>query len=123
MFINIDAEIFKTGYLDLRLTTSVSKTYRTDDKGLLYIGTSSSDATLVKLLLDRDIQIEESTQATPYEPYQEDKITILSPVQLEKVGGVADRIVCKDGVWGVEKNVATEIFDDSYKYERVVLML
>ena len=50
-------------------------------------------------------QLEEGTQATPYEPYQEDKLTILSPTPLEKVGDVADRIVCKDGVWGVEKGV------------------
>ena len=57
--------------------------------------------------LNEKIQIEEGTQATPYEPYQEDKLTILSPVQLEKVGDVADRIVCKDGVWGVEKNIVT----------------
>lgn len=55
-------------------------------------------------------QIEEGTVATPYEPYVEDKLTILSPVQLEKVGDVADRIICKDGVWGVEKNV--DKFDD-----------
>lgn len=54
-----------------------------------------------------NIQLEEGTQATPYEPYQEDKLTILSPIQLEKVGDVADRIVCKDGVWGVEKNIKT----------------
>src|SRR5699024_10489730 len=51
------------------------------------------------------IQLEEGTVATPYEPYQEDKLTILSPVQLEKVGDVRDRIIEKDGVWGVEKNV------------------
>lgn len=49
------------------------------------------------------IQLEEGIVATPYEPYQEDKLTILSPVQLERVGDVADRIICKDGVWGVEK--------------------
>lgn len=60
----------------------------------------------------RNIQIEEGTVATPYEPYVEDKLTILSPVQLEKVGDVADRIVCKDGVWGVEKNVETETFNN-----------
>lgn len=47
-------------------------------------------------------QVEYETP-TPYEPYIEDKLTILSPVQLEKVGNVADRIICKDGVWGVEK--------------------
>ena len=46
-------------------------------------------------------------------PYVEDKLTILSPVQLEKVGDVADRIICKDGVWGVEKNVETITFDGS----------
>ena len=60
-----------------------------------------------------DIQLEESTVATPYEPYQSDKLTILSPVQLEKVGDVADRIICKDGVWGVEKNVKTVILNGS----------
>ena len=57
------------------------------------------------------IQVEEGTVATPYEPYVEDKLTILSPVQLEKVGDVADRIIEKDGVWGVEKNVKDYIFD------------
>ena len=36
-------------------------------------------------------------------------VEILSPVQLEKVGDVADRITCKDGVWGVEKNVDAEV--------------
>ena len=48
-----------------------------------------------------------------YEPYVEDKLTILSPVQLEKVGDVADRIIEKDGVWGVEKNVITTVLDDT----------
>ena len=58
-------------------------------------------------------QLEEGTQATPYEPYVEDKLTILSPTPLEKVGDVADRIIEKDGVWGVEKNVGTSVFDGS----------
>lgn len=47
------------------------------------------------------------TVATPYEPYVEDKLTILSPVQLEKVGDVADRLIEKGGVLGVEKNIVT----------------
>lgn len=51
------------------------------------------------------VMFEKNTQPTPYEPYIEDKLTILSPVQLEKVGDVADKIICKDGVWGVEKNI------------------
>lgn len=56
-----------------------------------------------------NFQIEEGTVATPYEPYIEDKLTILSPVQLEKVGDVRDRIICKDGVWGVEKHIKTDL--------------
>ena len=56
------------------------------------------------------LQIEEGIQSTPYEPYQEDKLTILSPTPLEKVGDIADRIICKDGVWGVEKNVVNLTF-------------
>lgn len=50
-----------------------------------------------------NIQLEEGTVATPYEPYVEDELTILSPVQLEKVGDVTDKIIEKDGVFGVEK--------------------
>ena len=60
-----------------------------------------------------ETQVEYTTQATPYEPYQEDKLTILSPTPLEKVGDVADRIVCKDGVYGVEKNIKTVVLDGS----------
>lgn len=58
------------------------------------------------------IQISENN-ITEYEPYQEDKLTILSPVQLEKVGNVRDRIIEKDGVLGVEKNVKTVVLDGS----------
>ena len=60
-----------------------------------------------------NFQLEEGTVVTPYEPYVEDKLTILSPVQLEKVGDVADRIIEKDGVFGVEKNIEIVVFDGS----------
>ena len=63
------------------------------------------------------IQFEYGTVATPYEPYQEDKLTILSPVQLEKVGDVADRIIEKDGVFGVEKNVDNIVFNGSEQWQ------
>jgi hypothetical protein len=57
-------------------------------------------------------------------------VEILSPVQLEKVGDVADKIVCKDGVWGVEKNVETRTITGgsgeniaySSTYDRIVFM-
>ena len=58
-----------------------------------------------------------SDVATPYEPYQEDKLTILSPVQLEKVGDVRDRLIEKDGVLGVEKNVDNIVFNGSEQWQ------
>ena len=63
--------------------------------------------------IDNNVQLEEGTQVTPYEPYQEDKLTILSHTQPEKVGDVADRIIEKDGVWGVEKNIKTGVLNGS----------
>ncbi len=62
---------------------------------------------------DYVIQLEEGTQATQYEPYIEDKLTILSPTPLEKVGDVADRLICKDGVWGVEDNSVDILFNET----------
>ena len=64
-------------------------------------------------------QFEEGTQATPYEPYQEQKLEILSPVQLEKVKDVVDRIICKDGVWGIEKKVLRYSFQHKSLYWNV----
>lgn len=78
----------------------------TEDKTLkCYIASGTYDNHICKF------QLEEGTVATPYEPYIEDKLTILSPVQLEKVGDVRDRIIEKDGVWGIEKNVITITLD------------
>lgn len=80
----------------------------------IYPGNNATDFELFNSFVEgfiESIQIEEGTQATPYEPYQEDKLEILSPVQLEKVGNVADRIICKDGVWGIEKNIGVVVLD------------
>ena len=54
-----------------------------------------------------NFQLEEGTRATPYEPYQEDKLTILSPVQLEN-GDILKEV---GGVWGVEKHMKTVLVD------------
>ena len=67
--------------------------------------------------------LEESMSLSQYEPYQETKLTILSPVPLEKVGDIADKIICKNGIWGVEKNVTTRRFDGSENFYRVDLFL
>ena len=111
MLINNIYSVNGNDYFDLRLESPTPETYTTSSDGKLYIGLFGVENTLANLILNR-IQIEEGTVATPYEPYQEDKLTILSPTPLEKVGDVADRIICKDGVWGVEKKVLSCIVED-----------
>ena len=78
-------------------------TFTLEDDMYISVETDYSGANIVI----SNIQLEEGNVATEYEPHQEQKLEILSPVQLEKVGDVADRIICKDGVWGIEKNIKT----------------
>lgn len=93
-------------------TTEFIQITKTSDKNkqLDYVRFNWTNAGTVYI---KDIQIEEGTVATPYEPYIEDKLTILSPTPLEKVGDVADKIIEKDGVWGVEKNIETIVLNGS----------
>ena len=96
---------------EFTISTDDVNTIKNSTKGLrfsIYRGDGITD-------IPTDILITQSDDLS-YEPYQEDKLTILSPVQLEKVGDVCDRIIEKDGVWGVEKNIHTEILgvDNSY---------
>ena len=89
-----------------------NKQFISVDRTLKGVSPSNCNYIVVRMLnTTNNWQLEEGTVATPYEPYVGDKLTILSPVQLEKVGDVADRIICKDGVWGVEKNVETVVLD------------
>lgn len=81
--------------------------YTEDTTIQCYIASGTYDNHICKF------QIEEGTQATSYEPYVEDKLTILSPTPLEKVGDVRDRIIEKDGVWGVEDNSVDILFNET----------
>ena len=104
---NVCVFVFDSNNTKLFEIPNTSKTFIPTTKHItirLYVQTTTS-------YTDAEIhykpQLEEGTVATSYEPYQENKCDILLPCQLEKVGDVADRIICKDGVWGVEKNVIT----------------
>lgn len=44
-------------------------------------------------------------EVTSYEPYQESSITLSTPITLNGHNGVQDRIVRKDGVWGVDRYI------------------
>ena len=90
----------------------------TENTNYITFNTNNNGSTLPTI---SNIQLEEGTQTTPYEPYQEDKLTILSPTPLEKVGDVADRIIEKDGVWGVEKNISRELIDTKDSWIQLIL--
>ncbi|HSQ87206.1 hypothetical protein, partial [Romboutsia sp.] len=72
-----------------------------------------TSTTLVQNNLNAKFQVEVGTGATTYEDPQHHQITILSDVQLEKVGDVADRIIEKNGVWGIDKLNIRNILDKS----------
>nr|WP_288306027.1 hypothetical protein [uncultured Romboutsia sp.] len=91
------------------VSNKVSFTLNGDEDGISFYAGNFGNSPYDEITTDFKIQLEEGTVATPYEPYQEDKLTILSPVQIEKVGDVRDRIIERDGVWGVEKHIKTDL--------------
>lgn len=89
-----------------------NKQFISVDRALKGVSPSNCNYIVIRMLnTTTNWQFEEGTQATPYEPHQEDKLTILSPTPLEKVGDIRDRIIEKNGVWGVEKSIKTVVFD------------
>lgn len=48
-----------------------------------------------------------------YEPYIESTCKLSTPITLNGIGEYKDKIVEKDGAWGVERNIAEIIFDGS----------
>lgn len=90
LFNNI-AHVNEWGFLDLR-NASGSKTYTTDDTGCLYIGSVNVDNDKYN---DRmsvcEIQIEEGSTATEYEPYQGQTYPIVFPEEAGAIyGGYVD---------------------------------
>ena len=60
-----------------------------------------------------NIQLEKGSSASEYTPYKDNKITILLPCQLQKVGDIADRLYWDNskGKYVVEKKVNSFIID------------
>ena len=89
---------------------------------------NSQTAKYVRVSFDTsstNIQLEEGTQATPYELYQENKCDILLPCQLEKVGDVSDRLYYDDveKAWCIEKNILNTKFKPNSFYSGINLNL
>lgn len=81
-------------------TTKADTTFVTFRVG---VRTNGNSCTYSKL------QIEESAVQTTYEQFKEQLITIPLTQPLRSVGSVYDRIIKKNGIWGVERNIATTV--------------
>ena len=122
-------------YIRPAYSTGTEATFTIEDGGAKYVTTliqigsgKTVDTTVYPMI--REASIEDAT----YEPYKSNTIYIPLNEPLRKVGNVADRIVEKDGVWGVERNIGvhiaevttintygnynyTALFPDNYKKE------
>lgn len=74
-----------------------------NNTGTKYSGTVEVDS----------IQLELGDAATDYEPYQESVVTLSEAVTLHGINDVKDRIVRKDGVMCIERNLAEVVLDGS----------
>ena len=54
---------------------------------------------------DNTCQLEEGSEATPYEPYKSSKHTLLLPCPLSKIGDVQDRLYWNGEKYVIEKNI------------------
>ena len=54
--------------------------------------------------------------ALPYQPYQSSTVTIPLTEPLRGIGDVRDRIMCRDGVWGIERYVALRELTEGIVY-------
>lgn len=56
--------------------------------------------------------------ALPWQPYQSRTASITLTAPLHGIGDVRDRIMCRDGVWGIERQFIPLIFSGSEKWEK-----
>lgn len=92
------------------------------DDGCKYLAIVIYDSNAGVSLDSLEVQLEEGTEATAYEPYTENSITLSQPIVLNGPNGVRDRFVEKDGVYGVERKFAEVVFDgdESWAYDSSV---
>lgn len=60
-----------------------------------------------------DVMFNIGDTALPWEPYQSKTAAITLTEPLRGIGDVRDRIMCKDGVWGVERKIVPLILNGS----------
>lgn len=91
-----------------------NKNFITSNQNVTNIFTNSNTKYIKYVTTNNtNIQLEENTVASEYEPYKENKIDILLPCQLEKVGDLSDRLYFdeKEMAWCVEKKIYSGILE------------
>ena len=87
--------------------TSVTKSLPTEaDMDTLYIQTGyygRADESIVSGT--QKVMVNAGSTALPWQPYQSKAATIQLTAPLYGIGEYRDRILCKDGEWGVERNI------------------
>lgn len=80
----------------------------------LYANDRNTDLDSKNTVVYSDVMVNIGTTPLPWEPYQPPQtasITLTEP--LRGIGDVRDRIMCKDGVWGVERKIVPLILNGS----------
>lgn len=67
----------------------------------------------VAILLNAKPMLNAGPTALPYQPYQSRTVTIPLTEPLRGIGDVRDRIMCRDGVWGIERQFVSLSFNGS----------
>lgn len=97
------------------IAQTISRTFTTDENEYYavclfctYDEEATGDTTF------ENIQLEEGGTMTAWEPYHEPQsVTIPLDEPLRGIGDVKDKIVRKDGVWGIERQFGMQVFDGS----------
>ena len=62
---------------------------------------------------EQKVMLNTGTTALPWQPYQSSTAAITLTEPLRGIGDVRDRIMCRDGVWGIERKIVPLILNGS----------
>lgn len=96
-------------------TRGVSRTFTTDENEYYALCLlCTNDVATTGTTTFENIQLKEGSAATTWEPYHNPQtVTIPLDEPLRGIGDARDRICLKDGVWGIERQFTTTVFDGS----------
>lgn len=100
--------------LYLTLSSSGSKKYSFPEdivtaKYKLFANNSGTVLDYENTVVYSDVMLNIGDTALPWEPYQSNAAAIALAEPLRGIGDVRDRIMCRDGVWGIERKLINHV--------------